>query len=361
MKIQFEYLPLDNLKMYKKNARKHADEDLKVIKNSIKEFGFDDPIGIWGKDNLIVEGHGRYLAARDLGLKEVPCIRLDHLTDEERRAYTLVHNRSAELSSWDIDTLAEELLDLPDIELEELGFDYLTNDLLEDDEEEIERENESDLDPSCQHNVFENLEKAYYDSDGYYGIPNVEKSDTVGDKMIRFCDWKEIPEEQRKEYIVHFYYDDYKFMSAWRNPDKYLDRLYDFKAVVAPNFSLYTDFPRVLQILSCYRRNWVARYWNEKGIDVIPQIVWGDKESYNFCFDGIPKDSVVSVSTLGIMNDDDWNGKDGEMFVDGYNEMIKKLSPKAILFYGSIPKKNLEGNIIRIPTYYEMKFNNKEG
>ena len=357
MQLQIEYLPLKKLKMYKKNARKHELEDLEVIKNSIKKFGFDDPIGVWGKDNTIVEGHGRYMAAIELELDEVPVIHLDHLTDEERKAYGLVHNRSAELSSWDMDLLSEEILSLPDIELDELGFDFDTN-ILEEDNKEIDRENITDLDPSLQHNVFENIERAYYESNNYYGIPDVPKSDIVGDKMIRFCDWKEIPEEKRNEFIVHFYYDDYKFMSAWRDPDKYIDRLREFKAVVAPNFSVYTDFPRVLQILSCYRKNWVSRYWEGKGIDVIPQVVWGDKESYNYCFTGFPKNSVVSVSTLGIMQDNEWNGKKGQMFLNGYKEMINRLKPKAILFYGTIPD-GIEGNIIKIPTYYDMKFKNK--
>lgn len=360
--LEIEYLPLKKLKMYKRNARKHDIGDLQVIKNSITEFGFDDPIGIWGKDNTIVEGHGRYLAAKELGFDEVPVIRLDHLSDEQRKAYALVHNRSAELSSWDEPILSKELLDLEDIDLDDLGFNLDFIDEIGQDnlDEDVERENAGELDPSCQHNVFENMEKAQYEQVNYYGIPEISATQTTGDRMLRFCDHKETTLEERKNLIAHFYYDDYKFMSAWRNPDKYLEKLAEFKAVVAPNFSLYTDFPRVLQILSCYRRNWTAKYWQEKGIDVIPQVVWGDKESYNYCFDGIPKGSVVSVSTLGIMEDDDWNGESGEMFKEGYKEMLNRLEPTTILLYGAL-QNGLEGNIIRIPTYYEEKFKNKKG
>ena len=104
-KLQIEYLPIEKLKPYDKNARLHTDSDVNAIKNSIEQFGFNDPIGIWGKDNTIVEGHGRLIAAKKLGYKEVPIIRLDKLTDDERKAYTLVHNRSAELSEWNTDIL----------------------------------------------------------------------------------------------------------------------------------------------------------------------------------------------------------------------------------------------------------------
>lgn len=143
-------------------------------------------------------------------------------------------------------------------------------------------------------------------------------------------------------------------MQAWRNPDKYIEKLRRFKAVVSPNFSLYTDFPRCLQILSCYRRQWVGAYWQSLGLDVIPNVVWGDKKSFDYCFLGIPEGGTVSVSSVDIMNNKDWNGEDGEMFRDGYNEMMKRLHPSAILYYGKLFE-GLEGNIIRCPSYYEQK------
>lgn len=120
--LKIEYLPVGDLKPYKRNARKHETKDISAIKASIEEFGFDDPIGIW-KDNIIIEGHGRLLAAKELGMTEVPCIRLDHLTDEQRRAYALAHNRTAELSEWDFDVQAAELKEIADIDMGEFGFD----------------------------------------------------------------------------------------------------------------------------------------------------------------------------------------------------------------------------------------------
>ena len=133
MELKIEYLTLDKLKPYEKNARKHQEADLSTIKASISEFGMSDPIGVWGKDNIIVEGHGRYLACKELGIDEVPVIHLDHLTDEQRRAYALAHNKTAEMSEWDIDLLGEELDGIFDIDMSDFGFD-----LSEEEEEETE-------------------------------------------------------------------------------------------------------------------------------------------------------------------------------------------------------------------------------
>lgn len=131
MQLEIVYLPVENLKPYERNARKHADKDINAIAKSITDFGFDDPIGIWGDKNLIVEGHGRLLAAKKLGMTEVPCIRLDHLNDEQRRAYALAHNKTAENSEWDFDILPEELESIVDIDMSQFGFDIVADDVLE--------------------------------------------------------------------------------------------------------------------------------------------------------------------------------------------------------------------------------------
>lgn len=110
--LKIEYIPVDKLEQYKKNTRKHGNEDVAEIAKSIEKYGFDDPIGIWSDHNIIVEGHGRLMAAKKLGMTEVPCIRLDHLTDQERREYAIMHNKTAELSEWDMDMLSDELADL---------------------------------------------------------------------------------------------------------------------------------------------------------------------------------------------------------------------------------------------------------
>lgn len=91
MELKIEYLPIKSLKPYERNTRKHTDYDVGEIAKSITECGFNDPIGVYGESLTIVEGHGRLLAAKKLGMKEVPCIRLDHMTDEQRRLWKMKH------------------------------------------------------------------------------------------------------------------------------------------------------------------------------------------------------------------------------------------------------------------------------
>lgn len=122
-KLKIEYVGIDNIKPYLNNAKLHPAEQIEQIKKSIEKFGMNDPIGVW-KDE-IVEGHGRLLALKELGYKEVPIIRLDHLSDEERKAYILAHNKLTMNSDFDIDILNEELDDILNINMEDFGFEIL--------------------------------------------------------------------------------------------------------------------------------------------------------------------------------------------------------------------------------------------
>ena len=138
--IKIEYLSVKELKPYERNQRKHADYDISQIMVSIQKYGFLDPVGIWSDKNIIVEGHGRVLAAKKLHMKEVPVIRLDHLTDEQRKEYAIIHNKTAELSEWDFDLLAE---DIPTLDFSDFDIDW---GLPEDIEEEKPAKEPNDID-----------------------------------------------------------------------------------------------------------------------------------------------------------------------------------------------------------------------
>lgn len=122
--IKVEYLSIEQLKKYENNAKIHTPEQIEQIKKSIQEFGMNDPIAVW-KNNEIIEGHGRLIACQQLGIKKVPVIRLDKLTDEQRKAYGLVHNKLTMNTDFDFSLLDEELASLEDIDMSLFGFEKM--------------------------------------------------------------------------------------------------------------------------------------------------------------------------------------------------------------------------------------------
>ena len=135
-KLEVEYISIDDIKTYENNAKLHPAEQIEQIKKSIQEFGFNDPIAI-DENNVIIEGHGRYIACNELGIKEVPIIRLEGLDEEHKKAYMLVHNKLTMNSDFDIELLSYELDDIS-IDMSDYGFD------MEIEEEEPERKDLSD-------------------------------------------------------------------------------------------------------------------------------------------------------------------------------------------------------------------------
>jgi ParB-like chromosome segregation protein Spo0J len=161
--VNIEMVGVDTLIPYVNNARMHSDEQVTQIASSIKEFGFNVPILI-DKDKGIIAGHGRLMAAKKLGHKEVPTIRLEHLSEVQKKAYILADNKIALNSTWDTDLLRLELneLDVADYKLEMTGFtsDELTKvlfgDLIEPKSpEDFKDVNESDMQHKCPRCGFE--------------------------------------------------------------------------------------------------------------------------------------------------------------------------------------------------------------
>ena len=122
--MQIEQLKVGDLIPYVNNSRTHSDEQVMQVASSIKEFGFTNPILI-DDDGGIIAGHGRLMAAKKLGLDKVPCIRLGHLSEAQRKAYVIADNKLALNSGWDNDLLKIELMQLDsiDFDLNLIGFD----------------------------------------------------------------------------------------------------------------------------------------------------------------------------------------------------------------------------------------------
>lgn len=129
--MKIETIALSKIKMYENNAKKHPQEQIEQIKKSIQEFGNNDPIAI-DESNTIIEGHGRYLALKQLGRKTAEVIRISNLTDEQKRAYILVHNKLTMNTGFDADKLAKELEKIKSIDMGLFNFEVYDNKEVED-------------------------------------------------------------------------------------------------------------------------------------------------------------------------------------------------------------------------------------
>ena len=190
---------------------------------------------------------------------------------------------------------------------------------------------------------------------GEFEFPEVKATQTTFGKYeaIPFNVAKGI--EQKHKYYVHFYIDDYQFDRVWYAPEKYMQFLKQFKGVIAPDFSLYANMPKAMQIWQCYKARVLTRYWQENGIDVIPNATWSDEASYSWCFDGLPQHSAIAVSSVGCVK----NPRALLNFCKGFQEMDKRLSPTKILFYGVIPESLKDDKrIIQIATHMQLNLQN---
>lgn len=188
---------------------------------------------------------------------------------------------------------------------------------------------------------WENIERADFLGVGEYDIPTIEPVKFSGNtKFIPFnyaasC-------KKREDKSIHFFVDDYQFTRLWNDPDRYMPMLREYQYVLTPDFSVYTDFPKALQIYNHYRKHWIGAYMQMHGINVIPTIAWSTPDSYEWCFDGEPTHGTVAISSVGTQKDKIAK----ELFLKGYKEMIRRLEPESIIFYGNVPEE-CKGNIIR--------------
>ena len=191
----------------------------------------------------------------------------------------------------------------------------------------------------------ENLEKCLFQGCGQYDVPILYPETYKGQHdFVSFNYGKSLKNRQGK--VCRFFIDDYQFIRLWSNIDTYISMFQEFDYVLTPDFSLYLDYPKAIQIYNHYRKHWVGAYMQMMGCKAIPTIAWSDKESFDWCFDGEPEGGTVAVSSVGCMK----NKESKQLFIDGYTEMAKRLQPETIIFYGNIPEECM-GNIIHVKAF----------
>lgn len=178
-------------------------------------------------------------------------------------------------------------------------------------------------------------------------IPKFQESPGDFDDLLLIgFDKTHLEDQNHLDRMVHFFLYDYRFERVWKNPDNDIEKLSRYRAVLSPDFSLYLEMAPVMQLYNVFRNRWCGAYWASKGLRVIPTVNWGDESTFDFCFEGIEKGSVVAVSTH-MASEHDNRCDQKEWFMAGYNEMLRRIEPEKIICYNT-PFPEMQGNIIDV-------------
>jgi len=161
---------------------------------------------------------------------------------------------------------------------------------------------------------------------GKYGFAPIPKATQVPNEIVGFD-----KEKTKPTAWVRFFMHDYKFVKILRSPELWVEKLKNHQGIISPDFSVYYDMPLHEQISSVAKNRAVGYYFAKNGMNVIPSVNWGGKESFEFCFDGIEKGSVVAVGTYGCVK----RLQDREYFERGFIAMLNRIEPPTVVIYGS--------------------------
>lgn len=178
---------------------------------------------------------------------------------------------------------------------------------------------------------------------GKWELPIIRSQDIdlTNVSLIACSDTKANDNAKNKKSGVHFFVDDYRFEGIYRSPERSLKKYSQYAFLLTPDFSTYADMNMWRQIESVAYNRWCGAFWQHNGQSVIPSISWSTPRSYEFCFDGIEKGSIVAVGMIGCKNNNHTS------FIRGYNEMLRRINPRAIICYGK-PFPDMSGNIITV-------------
>lgn len=319
--MQVKMLNIADITPYENNPRRN-DAAVNYVAESIKQFGFKQPIVI-DRNNVIVAGHTRYKAAKKLRKRLVPCVIADDLTDEQVKAYRLADNKVAELSEWDFDILDSELESILDIDMSDFGFDDSDLDFIEEDDLPEEKENERLRTDEAYNLPYVDIGR----TEGFYQMPIIEGEAHIPQGLMGF-NYALTSTDKSKG--IHFYVDDYQFERVWNDPHKYVEVLREYDCVLTPDFSLYMDMPMSMKIWNIFRSRLIGQIMQDAGLTVIPTVSWAEKATFDFCFDGLPSNSVLSISTVGVKQDKNAF----EIWKAGVTELLKRKNPHTLLVYG---------------------------
>jgi hypothetical protein len=181
-----------------------------------------------------------------------------------------------------------------------------------------------------------------FPTQGKWNIPVIRKQFINLDdiSLISCSDIKLNDSDENKQKGVHHFVDDYRFNGIYNNPSRTLNKYSQYRFLLSPDFSLYSDMNMWHQIENVAKNRWCGAYWQSKGLTVIPSVSWSTIGSFDFCFDGIERGSIVAVGMIGCK-------KNKYGFLQGYKTMLQKIQPEAVLCLGT-SFQEMQGNLIPI-------------
>lgn len=197
--------------------------------------------------------------------------------------------------------------------------------------------------------------KVLFDGDAD-GIPSLRRDDFKPAGLVPYNFTREMERRRRDGDTVHFFLDDYRFEACWTTPQRALSRVALFGQALAPDFSVLTTMPRVMQAWQVYRARWVGAYWQSHGVRVIPTATWSTPDTYELCWAGLPRGGAVAVSAVGIGRSQEKVGEGSstrekgpllekgsstggwstprDLFRAGLRAMVAHLEPARLIVYG---------------------------
>jgi len=361
-------LALSDLRPDTQNARRHTKRNVGMLVDSLKHVGAARSIVI-DEDNVVLAGNATREAAGRAGIEHVKivdangetliAVRRTGLTPEQKRALSYYDNRTAELAEWDTAQIEADWQagQLPEglwtsHELEAWGFGLSDpNDPDDFDDLSPELPGAQALKPAM-----------FFESDEIYDIPPLipdmlaelpQPLDVWAGQDASNLEWEgwwlycygsdSVRGLDLTRTVMAFYTDDYRFENWFLEPDKYVARALNagIQIMVAPNFSLWYGDPQAFHIFNVYRSRYLARYFQEAGIPIIPDVNWASEASFGFCLAGIPKGApCVSIQLQTMANDTERaRQKRGVVLA------LEGLEPQSLLLYGggTETRKNVAG------------------
>ena len=164
-----------------------------------------------------------------------------------------------------------------------------------------------------------------------YEFPLLKKVTSIPERAVPF---DKANRRGMYDHWVHFYIYDHRFQCLWHNPRQYLNMLKRFAGVITPDFSLYRCLPLAMQIWNTYRNRALAFWMQNNGINIVPNVRWGDERSYNFAFEGLEPGGSVAISTYGAIK----SPADRYYFKEGLKKMVERLNPQTVINYSRSPE-----------------------